>query len=114
MGRLEADAAIPSLPSGNFVALVRSSEELSIVVPEPLPTSIGARWQRGFVNFKVEGPLDFSLVGIIADLSVCLASAQISVFVVSSYDTDYVLIASADEDKAVTEWRRAGFRVVHN
>lgn len=114
VGRLVPQAPLPDQPPGQFFALVRTETELSVVVSEPVPPIDSARWQSSFVNFQVEGPLDFSLVGIIADLTAPLASANVPVFVVSSFDTDYVLIPLAEEDKAVSEWRRAGWRVVHN
>jgi hypothetical protein len=56
--------------------------------------------ERGWRCFKVEGPLDFSLVGILASLTACLANADISIFAISTYDTDYLMVRDAKFDAA--------------
>jgi hypothetical protein len=59
----------------------------------------------------IQGPLDFALTGVIAGLSGRLAAAAISVFVVSTYDTDYVLVRDADVSRAVAALRDAGHAI---
>jgi uncharacterized protein len=68
--------------------------------------------QRPFTAFEVEGPLDFSLTGILAGLLAPLAEAEISVFTLSTYDTDWILVPGDDADRAAEEWRRSGHEVV--
>ena len=55
---------------------------------------------RGWKCLKVEGPLDFSLIGILASLTACLANADISVFAISTYDTDYLMVKEENLDVA--------------
>lgn len=77
--------------SGALVSVTATAEELSIVCPAGLvPEDIRA--ERDWRTFKVEGPLDFALVGILAKLSGALADAGVSVFALSTYDTDYLLV----------------------
>jgi hypothetical protein len=68
--------------------------------------------QGPFATFMVEGPLDFSLTGIVAQLSAPLAAADIPIFVLSTYDTDYVLVPQALATDAVQSWVAAGVSLV--
>ena len=82
--RLAPDAEIPTaLLTDRFVFLARTDEELSIVRPKA-----DGEWR----GFRVEGKLDFDLVGILAGLTRPLAEAGIPVFCVSTYDTDYLFV----------------------
>lgn len=109
--RLPAQAAIPGWVSGSeFVSITRTADELSIVCEEVLAPS-GITMQGGWRAFKVEGPLDFSLVGILADLSGVLARAGISIFAISTYDTDYILVAEGSLAQATRALEEAGHRV---
>jgi uncharacterized protein len=67
--------------------------------------------QRPFTAFEVEGPLDFSLTGVLAHLLAPLAEAEVSVFTLSTYDTDWILVPGDDADRAAEEWRRSGHTV---
>jgi hypothetical protein len=64
--------------------------------------------QRGYRGLAARGPLDFSLVGIVADLAGALAAASISIFVVSTHDTDYLFVREADLDRGIAVLRGAG------
>jgi len=89
--RLEPDEELPSWVSGDFVSLTRTKEELSIVCRQELvPEEILC--EQDWRGLRVVGQLDFTLVGIIASLTSTLAERGVSVFVVSTYDTDYLLI----------------------
>jgi len=57
--------------------------------------------EKNWRAFKVEGPLDFSLTGVLVSLADPLAEAQISIFAISTYDTDYLLVKDDDFKKAV-------------
>ena len=70
---------------------MRTDEELSIVCDAHLPVS-SEKSEAGWVCIKVLGPLDFALTGILAKISSALAEAEISIFAISTYDTDYILI----------------------
>lgn len=92
--RLDADAPVPpGLLTGkhDFVSVTRTADELSVVCTESL-TPAGAKVQKGWRAFKVQGPLDFSLAGVLSSLLEPLAEAKISVFTVATYDTDYILV----------------------
>jgi hypothetical protein len=67
--------------------------------------------QRPFTAFEVEGPLDFALTGVLTGLLTPLAAAEISVFTLSTFDTDWILVPAGDADRAEEEWRRSGHEV---
>jgi len=64
-----------------------------------------------FTAFAVKGPLDLALTGVLSTLLLPLAAAQISVFTISTFDTDWVLVPINDADRAAEEWRRSGHEV---
>jgi len=109
--RLAADAPFPSWAlRGEFVSITRTADELSVVcrcgdVPE------GTRCVKNYRCIKVEGPLGFDLTGIISSLTAVLAQAGISVFAVSTFDTDYILITEDRLEKAVAALSQAGHDV---
>jgi len=109
--RLEATAAVPAWAwSGELCSVTRSSDELSIVCGEAsVPSQVPA--QRGWRAFGVEGPLDFSLTGVLAALADPLAHARISIFALSTYDTDYVLVQDQDLPRACEALTEAGHTV---
>lgn len=90
--RLKPDAGIPKgLTSSPFYSISGSSEELSIVAPEK--TSLESeKSEPGWSILKVIGPLDFSETGILAGISATLATENIPIFAVSTFDTDYILV----------------------
>jgi len=99
--RLNQDSQIPewTLENSTFFAITKTREELSIVCEQALvPEDIKA--EKDWRAFKVEGPLDFSLTGILADLSTPLAVASLSIFAISTFDTDYILVKSNNLDQA--------------
>ena len=90
--------------------MTRTAEELSIVVPqERVPD--GAVSERDFRGLKLEGPFDFSQVGVLASVLDPLAEAGISIFAVSTYDTDYVLVKASHLEQALEMLRRAGHEI---
>ena len=109
--RMSADAVVPAWATRrNFSSITRTAHELSIVCPsDAVPADVQA--QHEYRGLAVRGPLDFSLVGIVASLSGPLAAASISIFVVSTYDTDYLFVRDADLERAVAALREAGHTV---
>ena len=67
--------------------------------------------ERGWRCLKVQGPLDFSQAGILASLAEPLAKADISIFAISTYDTDYLLVKANELHKAVWTLRQVGYKV---
>jgi hypothetical protein len=86
--------------ASDFVSITKTADELSIVADiacVPRGVDMDAGWRM----LKIDSVLDFSLVGIIAGISSYLAEASISIFVISTYNTDYILIKKENLDKAV-------------
>ena len=109
--RLEASAAIPTwAATGSIFSITRTNDELSIVC---LQSSVpqGVRSEGGWRCLRVAGAMDFSQVGILASLVGPLAETGISVFAVSTFDTDYLLVKEADFEKARTALREAGHTI---
>ena len=108
--KLEPEADIPSWAvAGDFFSLTRTKEELSLVCPqEAVPE--GLLCEKGWRCLKVEGPLDFSLTGILASLTAPLAQAGISILAVSTFDTDYLLVNAGIVEMAIRELKKAGHR----
>lgn len=93
-----------------FVSVTRTHDEISGVCEESrLPANATA--QRGRRLLRVKGPLDFSLTGILASLTGPLAEAGISIFAISTYNTDYLLLAEHGLDLAIAALERAGHTV---
>ena len=85
--------------ASSFFSITRTSEELSVVCAEEV-ISEGTTSEKGWWCLKVHGPLDFSSTGILSSLLRPLARANISVFALSTYDTDYLLVKERDLDHA--------------
>ena len=97
--------------NGTFFFIGRTDEEISLVCrPEEVPAETIAR-EDGWRAFRIQGPLDFSLVGILAKISGVLAKSRISIFAVSTYNTDYVLIKEEHFDRALTLLSENGFEI---
>jgi hypothetical protein len=112
--RLPAAAEAPAWGSGaGLWALTRTAEELSLVCAEDgLPADTAAAVvSGGWRCMRVAGTLDFSLVGVLASLAAPLAAAGVSIFAVSTYDTDYLLVRADDLDRAADALHAAGHRV---
>lgn len=90
--RLEVGAAVPAwAASGSFTSVTRTGDELSVVCDEDAVPD-GVPCERGLRCLRVRGPLDFSETGVLSSLAPPLARAGISIFVVSTYDTDTILV----------------------
>ena len=110
--RLPADAEVPAWASGGpFSSVTRTSDELSVVCAEGLAPE-GVRCENGWRAFQVAGPLEFSLTGILAAIAAPLADASVSIFAISTFDTDYVLVKEENLAKAAEALRAAGHRVL--
>ena len=102
--------ALMALGPPSFWSLTVAPDEVSVVGPKmPMPGEVPV--VGPWAGFRVAGILDFALTGILASLTTPLASAQISVFSVSTYDTDYLLVPRQSRDAAVASWTAAGIAV---
>jgi uncharacterized protein len=109
--RLPAGAASPPWLEGEaFAAVTRTPEETSVVCrAEVVPQ--GVRAEPGWRALRVAGPLDFALTGVLLSLVEPLAAAGVSVFALSTFDTDYVLVREAALEEANAALTRAGHRI---
>lgn len=99
--RLVSGAPIPLWATNDsFFSITKTDDELSIVCSENnVPKNIKS--EKDWRAIKVEGPLDFSLTGILSSLVSPLAEAKISIFAISTYDTDYILVRDDNLKKAI-------------
>ena len=104
---LSADEPIPAWVSGEFVSITRTETELSIVCPEQIVPP-GLKVSNAWRCLEIEGPLDLQMVGVLAALSNTLADADVSLFAISTFETDYLLIRDAQLFNAVSALRAAG------
>ena len=112
--RLNGDAGVPDwAKSDRFVSVTRTPEELSVVCPQD-GVPAGVTCEGDWRCLQVAGPLDLSLVGILASLTAVLAGAGVSVFAVSTFDTDYLLVRESDLVAADRALRAAGHMVSHS
>ena len=109
--RLAAEEQLPEWAhSEDLLALIRTQDEITVVcADERIPAGVTA--ERGWRVLKVQGPLDFSLVGVLASLAVPLADAGVSIFALSTYDTDYILVKDVDLDRARQALEQAGHKM---
>jgi len=106
-----------------FYSLTATAEELSLVLPSAYddalqqallsassssslpPSSFSSQMNDDWKAFKVKGPLDFALTGILSALTAPLAANSISVFAISTYDTDYILVKAESVEKTARLWQ---------
>ena len=106
--RLDANAALPDWAiAGHFFSLTRTYDELSVVceagqVPE------GIQAEKNWRAFRVSGLIDFDLVGILAAVVNPVAEADLGLFAISTFDTDYLLVKSKNFERAVEVLSAAG------
>lgn len=92
-----------------LVSVTSTPDEVSVVCPtESAPTG---ETEHGWRLLTVRGPLEFTLTGIMASLAGSLAAAGVSLFAVSTFDTDHILVKQSDVDRAVHALREAGHEV---
>ncbi|AKB25542.1 hypothetical protein MSMTP_2073 [Methanosarcina sp. MTP4] len=110
--RLAVASKIPEWAlESDFYSITKTSDELSIVCPEAaVPGNVIC--DRGWKGLKVAGPLDFGLTGILAGISAVLAGKEVSIFAVSTYDTDYILVRKKYLETAVEALEGAGYIIL--
>jgi hypothetical protein len=113
VSRLSPHEPLPDWARGELLALVRTPDELSIVsAADSVPESV--RSEPGWRVLRVAGPLDFSLIGILAGLTGALARAGVAVFALSTFDTDYLLVREHDLERALRALESDGHRITVN
>ncbi len=109
--QLPKSAPIPAWATGGgFCSITRTAEELSLVcAQQAAPADV--RQEAGWRAFKVDGPLDFALTGILASVAGPLAKAGVSIYALSTYNTDYILVKESQLDEAIDALRIVGHAV---
>ena len=125
--RMPASYTVATLPPGRAVtpprintdelwSLTMSAVESSIVCADARAADLppDARIEPGWASFALQGPIPFTVSGIIARLTSALAADGIGCFVVSTYDSDFFLIKTDDAVRAIAAWRAAGASIAYN
>lgn len=113
------------IAASRFSSVTRTRNELSVVCESGFPEAVSfamadipgavsrgeCRVESGWSLLSVEGPLDFGLTGVLASVCAPLAEAGVSVFTVSTYDTDWIMVKKDRLDRAIEALRAAGFTV---
>lgn len=108
--RLAPDAPLPSWIRGAFTSVTRTDEELSVICDDgAVPADVQA--ERGWRAVRVPGPIPFEVTGVAAALVSPLAAAGISVFLLATFDTDYLLLKDDVFPRALEVLRAAGHDV---
>jgi len=119
--RMAAVAAAPAWPAGGeLYCATRTRDELSFVCPEhfveraQFHQSGEIKVERGWLALKLEGPFPFSMTGVLASFLQPLAEARVSIFAISTFDTDYVLVKEKSLPQALAALRSAGHEELPN
>lgn len=109
--RLPPGSALPGgVLGGRFFSITQTEEELSIVCESAIPLAAD-RAESGWACLKVRGPLDFTLTGVLANLASLLAAVEISIFAISTYDTDFILVKADNLQRAIDTLTHGGHTV---
>ncbi len=101
----------PDWVTGSLVVIARTAEELSIVCQESA-VPLGIPREGGLRALRIEGTLDFSLTGILAGISTALAAVGITIFAISTYNTDYLLVRQASLERALRALSLEGYHLM--
>ncbi|MDR1629281.1 MAG: ACT domain-containing protein [Oscillospiraceae bacterium] len=96
----------------NFVFLGKTDDEISLVCQTSRVPLSAIERNDGWKAFKIEDILDFSLVGILSKIATLFADNHISIFAISTFNTDYILIKAAEYEKASALLAQAGYQIV--
>jgi len=110
--RLNKNDLIPEWAQNcDFFSITKTCDELSIVCSQDdIPNDI--QFEKDWKILKIEGPLDFSLIGILASISTILAQKGISIFAISTYDTDYILVKNKDIRNAIDSLVKERYEII--
>ncbi len=117
--RIDHDFSVCKVPDysqvdmeGEYCFIGKTDEEKSLVcITDRVPENVSER-DDGWRAFRIQGMLDFSLIGILSKISTLLADNQIGIFAVSTYNTDYILIKKENFNKAMAVLSDAGYQIV--
>jgi hypothetical protein len=108
--RVDSDCTLPDwIYQSDFYSITRTDEELSVIAIQNDLISEKIICNKDWRILKIVGPLDFSLIGIIADISHILKEQKISIFTISTYDTDYFLVKQKDLNTGIEALGKNGY-----
>ena len=108
--KFSTNVSIPEeILKSNYYSVSKTEHELSLVCSEVIKVQ-SLQSSKGWKCIKVKGPLDFNLTGILAGISDILAQANISIFAISTFNTDYILVRTHDLSSAREKLRKAGYK----
>ena len=108
--KLSPDTSIPEeILKSNYYSVSKTDNELSLVCSEVIEVQ-SLQSSKGWKCIKVKGPLDLNLTGILAGISDILTRGNISIFAISTFDTDYILVRTHDFSSATTKLSQAGYK----
>lgn len=106
-----ADYSLVKL-NAEYSFIGKTDEEMSLVcMTEDVPANVTER-DDGWKAFRIQGILDFSLIGILSEISRILADNKIGIFAISTFNTDYVLTKKEDYQRALDALNRAGYNII--
>ena len=94
----------------DFIFVGKTDEEFSLVMPTHNVPKNTLECEHHWRSFRIKGVLDFSLVGILSKISQELAAQEISIFAISTFNTDYIFVREKDWKKAITTLSEAGYQ----
>lgn len=98
--------------SREFTFLSRTDEELSLVCPSEYAPENALQREDGWRAFRIEGVLDFSLIGILSKIATVLAEEKIGIFAISTYNTDYILVKEENLSRALNALQKSGYTII--
>lgn len=98
--------------NAEFCFMGKTDEEKSLVCPTSTVPPNTTEREDGWKAFRIQGTLDFSLIGILSEISGILAENKIGIFAISTFNTDYVLTKEENYEKAIEALRKAGYKMV--
>ena len=109
---LDMDAPIPpAVYQADVFFIAKTHDELSIVCPSSVPLYSNEQ-EHDWAALEMLGPLGFSMTGILSNISGVLANANISIFAISTFDTDYILVKQSSVKLAIKHLTQAGYKVI--
>lgn len=108
--RLDVDAPVPGWVQGKFVSTTRTEDELTVICRQDrVPDDVHC--EAGWRCLRLTGQFDLTEVGVLASLTKPLAAANVSVFVIGTFDTDHLLVKSACLESAIKALEEAGHSI---
>ena len=101
----------PVFPKNGYVFTGKTDREFSLVCETAYIPDGYTHREDNWTAFRIDGQLDFSLIGILAPIADILANEKIGIFALSTYDTDYVLIKKGNRQKAIDALKNNGYNI---